>query len=175
VADLSKKPFGLADRRHLDAARGWLGLGKWVEANEELGRLTPELRGHPSVLRVRYEVYAAATKWEMAAEVARTISKRVPDDAFGFVHLAYALHELKRTSEARDLLLPIVERFPNEWPMRYNLACYAAQSGDLKAAWAWLEKAIDLAGRKAVKRMAHDDPDLEPLWREIAKIEELCR
>jgi hypothetical protein len=54
--------------------------------------------------------------------------------------------------------------------MRYNLACYACQLGNLKGAKAWLGKAIDLAGKKDIRLMALDDPDLEPPWSQIGKI-----
>jgi hypothetical protein len=59
----------LDDQRQLEAAEGWLELGDWLEANEELERITPQMRAHPYVLRVRWGVYAKAQKWEMAAEV----------------------------------------------------------------------------------------------------------
>jgi tetratricopeptide (TPR) repeat protein len=159
-----------ADKRHLDAAEGWVELGNHLEANEELECITPQLRAHPDVLHVRYRVLAAAKKWEMAAEVAQAIAKLVPTDSFGFFHLAYALHELKRTKEARDVLLPIVDKFPDDYLIRFNLACYFCQLGKLKEAWRWLEKAIDLADTKELKLMALNDPDLQPLWAEISQI-----
>lgn len=87
----------LSDQRYLEAAQGWLGLGDHVEANNELDNITAAFRAHPDVLKVRYEVYAAAKKWEMAAEIAQAICKLMPENVFGFVHLAYSLHELKRT------------------------------------------------------------------------------
>jgi hypothetical protein len=49
-----------SDRLHLEAAHGWLGLGNWREANEELDRITPHLRVHPDVLSTRWMVYSAA-------------------------------------------------------------------------------------------------------------------
>ncbi len=162
--------FHRLDKIHLDAAQGWLGLGDWREANEELERITAALRAHPDVLRVRYDVYAAAKKWEMAAEIAQALCTLVPHSPFGFVHLAFTLHEMKRTEEAWNVLLPVVAKFPDEYIIRYNLACYAAQLGDLKGAWAWLEKAIDLADTAEVKTMALNDPDLEPLWVNISEI-----
>jgi tetratricopeptide (TPR) repeat protein len=78
----------------------------------------------------------------------------VPDSPFGWIHHAYALHELKHTQEAWNVLLPVVDKFPKEYIMRYNLACYACQLGNLKEARDWLKKAIDLADRKEVKLMA---------------------
>ena len=87
--------FTLNDRRHLEAAEGWLGLGDWEEANEELENITPSLRVHPEVLGVRFQIYALAEKWECGVEVARAISELMPDNPFGHFHLAFSLHELK--------------------------------------------------------------------------------
>ncbi|MGO8930194.1 MAG: tetratricopeptide repeat protein, partial [Limisphaerales bacterium] len=69
--------------------------------------------------------------------------------------------------EARNVLLPVMDKLPKEYIIRYNLACYACQLGNLKEARHWLRKAIDLAGPNEVKLMALNDPDLEPLWKEI--------
>jgi hypothetical protein len=33
----------------------------------------------------------------------------------------------------------------------------------------WLETAIDLAGKKDIRMMALEDPDLEPLWNQISE------
>lgn len=164
------RPLNRGDRLHLDAAQGWLGLGNWQEANEELERITASLRAHPDVLALRLQVYEAAKKWEMAAEIAQAICKLAPVNAVGFIRLAHALHEMKRTREALSVLLPVADKFPDEHIIRYNLACYCCQLGDCKGAWQWLEKAIDLAGTKEVKLMALDDPNLEPLWSEISEI-----
>lgn len=54
--------------------------------------------------------------------------------------------------------------------MRYNLACYACQLGNLKEPWDWLKKAMELANTKEVKLMVLEDPDLESLWKEIEEI-----
>jgi tetratricopeptide (TPR) repeat protein len=140
------------DILHLQAAQGWLELGNHAEANAELEKITPQLRAHPDVLQVRRAIYAAAEKWEPAVEVARTIAQVLPDSPFGWIHWAFGLHELKRTEEARSVLLPVLDRFRTEYLMRYNLACYACQLGNLKEAWRWLEKAIDMAVCLSVAR-----------------------
>jgi predicted Zn-dependent protease len=160
----------LKDQRQLEAAEGWLELGDWLEANEELERITPQMRAHPYVLRVRWGVYAKAKKWEMAAEIARAISTMLPDNSWGWIQWAYSLHALKRTKEAWGVLIPVVDRFSDEYLMRYNLACYCCQLGNLKEALQCLGKAIDLAGKKDIRVMALDDPDLEPLWNDISEI-----
>ena len=166
----SVEQFSPADRRHLEAAQGWLGLGNWHEANEELEEIRANMRDHPEVLKVRYEVYAAAQRWEPAADIAEAIAQLYPDSPFGVIHCAYALHELDRTQEALNVLLPAAHRFPKEFTIAYNLACYTCVLGDRKAAWQWLEKAIELRDTAETKSMALNDPDLESIWTEIQEI-----
>ena len=78
------KPLELHDQRHLEAAQGWFELGNCIEATEELEQITPEMRGHPSVLEVRFQIYAAAKKWEYAAEIAKAISEFAPEQPIRF-------------------------------------------------------------------------------------------
>ncbi len=164
------KKLPLQDQRHLDAAEGWLGLGNFLAANEELEQISPGLRAHPQVLELRYQIYSQVGKWDLAAEVAKEMSEMLPDNPWGHFHLAYALHELKKTQEAYDCLIPVIERFPNEWLMLFNLACYSCQLGKMKEAMQCLEKAGDLASKKDIRLMALDDADLEPLWTKIGEI-----
>lgn len=159
----------LPDQRHLDAAEGWLGLGDHLAANEELDNITPELRAHPVVLKVRYEVFSAGKKWDGAVEIARTIARLLPEEPWGHLQLAFSLHELNRTQEAYDTVRAVVDQFPQDWLMRYNLACYSCQLGNLKEAMEWLAMAFELAGKKDIRRMALDDKDLQPLWLKVGE------
>ncbi len=163
------KPLPHPDNKHLEAAEGWLGLGNWREANEELEQIAPRLRGHPFVLEVRYQIFAAAKQWAAAVEVARTLCELLPDNSLGFINYAYSLHELKRTKEAYSVLIPIVDKF-SEPTIRYNLACYSCQLGNLKEAMQWLQQVMDLTDKKDIQLMALEDPDLEPLWTKISEI-----
>jgi predicted Zn-dependent protease len=80
------KPLPHPDNKHLEAAEGWLELGNWKEANEELENITPQLRAHPFVLEVRYQIYAKAKKWEGAVEIARTLSEMLPNNSWGLIN-----------------------------------------------------------------------------------------
>lgn len=53
-----------ADMRNLLAAQGWLELGDWKSANDELENIQSQMRAHPDVLKIRVEVYSAAKKWD---------------------------------------------------------------------------------------------------------------
>ena len=83
----------VGNQRYLEAAEGWLGLGNWMEANSGLENISARLRANSEVLRVRYGVYALAKKWKDAAQIAQAISQLAPDEVFGWIHHAYALHE----------------------------------------------------------------------------------
>jgi predicted Zn-dependent protease len=153
------------DHHHLRAAQGWLELGNWREANAELENITPQQRAHPDVLRLRVDIYDAAKKWDYVVEVASALSRMIPDDSFGHIRLAFALHELKRTQGALDALLPVADKFPEQWEISYNLACYSCQLGDMIAARDWLAQAFRLGDANEIKLQALEDPDLAPLWR----------
>ena len=161
------QPLAPPDSLHLQAAQGWLELGNHLEANEELEQITAECRAHPAVLEVRWQIYAKAKTWAGALDIAAALAQLVPEQPLGWLHRSYCLHELKRTEEARDNLLRVVDKFPEDPIMRYNLACYECQLGRMEQAKQWLEKAFTLGDPKKIKLMALDDPDLEPLWRTI--------
>lgn len=159
------------DSFHLEAAEGWLELGNHLEASEELEKITPQLRAHPDVLELRWQIYAKEREWEPCVDIATAITQLAPERPLGWIHRSYALHELKRTQEAWDNLLQVADRFPDELLVRYNLACYASRLGRLQEAKSWLHKAFEVGGDPArVKLMALDDPDLQPLWKQIGEI-----
>lgn len=164
------QPLEPPDTHHLNAAEGWLGLGNASEAEQEFQKLSPAAAVHPEALRVRYHLYQFDQRWEPAAETAQALCRVVPEMPFGWIHWAYALHELKRTREAYQALLPVIDRFPEEYVIPYNLACYCCQLGRMEEARTWLEKAITLAGPQTIKRMAAADPDLLSLRPEIQRL-----
>jgi tetratricopeptide (TPR) repeat protein len=152
----------IQDQRYLDAAQGWLGLGNWHEANEELERIRPELRAHPDVLLARCEVYMKAEKWDWLITVTQTLVNVAPEKPRGWILRSYGLHKLKRTEEAFYLLLPVGERFSKEWVIPYNLACDCAQLGPFDQGREWFKKALAI-DEKSARAGAIFDPDLEPL------------
>ena len=105
-----------------------------------------------------------------ALAVAETVVELLPGDLYGWIQRSFALHELKRTAEAREKLKPAAKKFPKQHLVFYNLACYACQLGERKEALKLLGKAIDLAGKNDIRLKALEDPDLEPLWKDIGEI-----
>ena len=74
------KPLQPPDSMLLTAAEGWRGLGDINSASAELDNITPELRVHPAVLDVRWQIYAKAKRWDACIEIARTLTELVPTD-----------------------------------------------------------------------------------------------
>lgn len=153
------------DSHYFSSAVGWLELGNCSEALDDLERISPTKLAQPEVLEVKWSIYAKAHHWEKCVDVAKDLTNVAPKKALGWIHLSFALHELKRTKEAHGNLAAILDRFPNDWLMRYNLACYACQLGDLQEAGRWLAGAMLKGKSKQIKRMAQEDPDLEALFK----------
>lgn len=154
------------DSHYLSAAIGWLELGNADEAALELDQISAGAQLDPDVLEVKWTLSAKQENWERCIEIARSLSKISPLEAFGWIHLSYSLHELKRTKEAYDNLKHVLQKFPNEWLMCYNMACYACQLGNLDEAERWLKAAsMKKNDEKGIKRMAESDPDLSPLFK----------
>lgn len=160
--------FDFAEARRLLAAEGWLELGDWQEAEAEVNALAAEKQSWPEILCLRFQIAAKAGQWERAVELAKAVAGKSPEDPFGWVHWAYALHELKRTQEAYERVLAVVPHFPQEATMHYNLACYSCQLGRQEEAMEWLRRAIRLDKHAKLREAALEDKDLEPLWKEIA-------
>ncbi len=98
------EPIESADAFHLQAAEGWLGLGDWRSANDELEEITPQLRADPDVLLVRVEVYLKAGRPDMAQPVARTLAKARGEDWRTHYALAQAEAQLGNFKEAQAAL-----------------------------------------------------------------------
>jgi tetratricopeptide (TPR) repeat protein len=155
-------PLEPPDSHHLNAAEGWLELGNELEATAELEQISRDLRAHPDVLTLRWQIHAKAREWDACVEVAQAMMRVAPDRADAWIHHSFALHELKRTQAAYDHLATVAETFPRIWTIPYNLACYCAQLGCLDEAQAWFKKATALDNQLVPQAIA--DPDLKPLW-----------
>src|SRR5882672_8507563 len=167
------QPLEPPNTHHVRAAIGWMELGNPAEAGEEIARITPEFVEHPDVLDVRWSICAAGRSWDAALSVAETLVRVAPERSSGWVHRAYALRRVRHggLQLAWAALRPAFDKFPKEEVIPYNLACYAAQTGRLDAAWDWLHKAMEAAGDvKAIKERALHDGDLQPLWERIREL-----
>ena len=160
------------DSHHLDAALGWLGLGRADDARAELDSISAAHQQHPAVLDAHWMICAREQRWNDALEIARAELTAAPDGCAGWLHQAYALRRVSSGGLPRawDALLPAAEKFAKEPVVAYNLSCYACQMQQLDLARHWLRRAIQTGGKEAIKKMALDDDDLKPLWEEIREL-----
>ena len=158
------------DIHHLRAAEGWLELGNPKEALLELDQISATAASFLEVLGARWAICAELKSWPECIQIAVRILECAPESPFGWIHRSFALHELRRTTEARDLLLPAVDKFPQVGTIPYNLACYECQLGNLDPARKWLKRAIRLEGRKEIVTRALEDTDLKSLHQELAAL-----
>lgn len=170
VNSSSMSTLGYPDRHFVSAALGWLDLRAPEEARAELSRISAGNACHSEVLELWWRVHAAKRHWSEALRVAEMELVAAPDRLSGWVDRSYSLHELRRTQEAHEALLPAVKRFPETSLIPYNLACYACQLGQPAEARQWLVKAIAQGDRDDIKRLALNDPDLAELHEEILKL-----
>ena len=158
------------DSFHLSAAQGWVELGNVTEARTELAHVAPRLQNHPDVLEVRWAIAATENDWAAALAIARQAVQADPESAAGVVHQAYALRRDPDggLQAAWDALFPAMEKFPDEAIIPYNLACYACQMDQPDKARILFARALAVGDKDQIKKMALNDPDLKPLWDEIA-------
>jgi tetratricopeptide (TPR) repeat protein len=152
------------DNIHLEAAQGWLELDNSVEAGAELEKIAPAYRRHPEVLQVRWKVCAHAQKWETCLEIAEILADLIPRQSVAWLFLAASLNSLGQTEEAYETLIEVVEDFPDDPAIPYQLACYGCTLNLLDDAQGWLEEAFQKDGGKELKMMALKDPSLERMW-----------
>ena len=158
------------DMRLVNAALGWLELHRAGDARAELQQVGTAHAAHPEVLEVWWRIHAAERNWGEALRVAEMELMTAPDRLSGWVDRSCSLHELRRTEEAREALLPAVKKFPRASLIPYNLACYACQLGHRQEACRWLSEAVARADKTEIKRLALNDPDLAALREQIEQL-----
>jgi lipopolysaccharide biosynthesis regulator YciM len=152
--------------RRLIAAVGFAELSLFQDAVEELEALPDELKEITVVLATWLEVYQRWEKWSEASSVAMRLAEMEPGESNWPVALAYSVRRSRGLVFAQEILVQAGENFPDCATIHFNLACYAAQLGNLDEARLRLRRAIQLDQEYAV--LAKTDPDLIPIRTEMA-------
>jgi hypothetical protein len=142
-------PLEPPDQQHWQAAVGYVELGMFQDANDQLEKIDPFNRAAPEVLAVRIAIYHGLKKWDLMREIAKRLADFQPHDVQWLISYAYATRSVESLNAAKEILLEAESKFPKEGIIKYNLACYSSQLQE-----------IDLNWRKA----ALEDEDLKPLW-----------
>ena len=144
-------------------ANGYIELGMYDDASNELETIEGEDRMSVEVMSMRAILYCHAKQWGLMEAVSRHVAEQDPQSPFGWVNWANALRFLDRFDEAKRVAIKALLIHPNNGPLWYNLACYNSLLGDQKKAKECLSKATKLGDE--FKKAAIDDPDLDELWR----------
>ena len=75
--------------KFLDPFAGYLDLGMYNEANDELERLPMKLKNHPAVLGARLDLLMEMKRWEDAAIVGGSLAKLWPETLQFHVRTAF--------------------------------------------------------------------------------------
>jgi Flp pilus assembly protein TadD len=124
---------------------------------------------HPNFLLVQWEIHSRNGQWQAALNIAEALVAALPGEPIGWIYRSFALHKLGRVEEARQQLLTGARRFPADWRIAYNLACYVCQLGDFAGALNWLDRAMELGDADVLKSLALDEPAFQPLWQRASQ------
>ena len=100
---------------------------------------------------------------------APAISKRLvgfqPDDVQWVISFTYAIRRANSIEAAKEILLNAEPKFPKQAVIKYNLACYFCQLGDLESAKKYLTRAFEIDPNWRLQAL--EDEDLEALWESL--------
>jgi tetratricopeptide (TPR) repeat protein len=80
----------------------------------------------------------------------------------GLYHMPTQPEELNQIAAAKEILLNAEAKFPKEAIIKYNLACYCCQLGEIENAKNYLKKVFEIDSTWRVQVL--DDEDLRPVW-----------
>lgn len=154
-----------AHQIHLLAAQGYLELGMVEEALAELSLIDSSCLDDPDLVELRLHIFMQGRRWDEALRAAEELLRISREALPGYIHGAFALHELGRTAEARDLLLKGPSILRNDPTFHYNIGCYEAVLGNREAALLSLKQSFALDD--TFRDFARRDPDLVQLAKEL--------
>ena len=155
------------DSHYLSAAEGWFGLGDSRAALDEIKQISPRNKNHPQVLHACWHIQHQLKNWEDCVSIGRAMIAEEPESPQGWINYGNALFYQQRYDDAFAALHPVLDKFPADEAIQYNLACYRCQAGNLNEAAQWLKQAFKVGNLKKMREMALKDPDLKPLWDQI--------
>jgi tetratricopeptide (TPR) repeat protein len=153
------------DNQYLRAALGYVELGLFLEANEELEKIDAFNRAAPEVLALRIEIYRGLKKWELMVEIAKRLNQFQPNEVQWILSYAFATRRAVSIEVAKEILLESVAKFQKEAVIFFNLACYECQLQRLDSAKDYLKRAFDIDSSWRITAL--EDQDLKPLWESL--------
>jgi len=147
--------------RRIVAAQGYVELGLFDEAVEELSPLPAQAHERVDVIEITLLSLMGRQQWAAALALASRLCSQEPAEPGGFIHAAFCLHELGKTDEAVDVLSRGPVSLRTKPVYYYNMGCYHARLGHLEKSLAYLERAFEMDGE--LRLHAKRDHDLDCL------------
>lgn len=135
------------------------------EALAELVAVQSPMISDPDLIEMRLHILMQGGRWSDALASAEELLRLNSSALSAYIHGAFALHELGRTTEARDLLLRGPQVLRNDPTFHYNIGCYEAVLGNNDSAMRSLKKSFALD--ETYRDFAKQDPDLEAIRAEL--------
>ena len=79
--------------------------GMFLDANDEIEKIGPEVRHVPEILTVRVQIYRAREKWPLMQTAAKKLTEIDPQKAQWWISRAYAKHRADSIEAAKHILL----------------------------------------------------------------------
>ncbi len=147
--------------RRIIAAQGYVELGLYEEAHEELSPLPAGLHDRVDVIEITLLCLMGRHHWSEALTLATKLCQQEPAEPGGYIHAAFCLHELGRTAEAVDILSRGPATLRTKPVYYYNMGCYHACLGHYDKSLVYLERAFEMDGE--LRQHAKKDRDLDCL------------
>lgn len=151
----------------LQAAEGWIELGDYDEAAEELHNCPPAVKSSVAFVKLWVRIYAAKGRWVDVEQYCELLAKHAPDESFTIFTQAEAFHRQGRTREAFAVFQQSPMSFRTGVKYFYALARYLCALDQTQLAAACIGNAID--EDPSVRLKALNDPELERLWVDLQK------
>lgn len=150
--------------RLFDSIDGWIDLGNFKEAAEELNQLPSRFKSTIHFVKAWIRIYVAQEAWSNVQSMCQTLVRHAPNDPSGFLQLAEAFHKQGNRAGAistlKDRLFGDDDSASSN--IRYHLARYLCAAGDFDQSRIHLRAAMELD--PSLRRKALDDPSFEKLW-----------
>src|ERR1700722_17856507 len=108
--------------------------GRVDEAEAALVAVQGAMPGEPAVFAEHARLAESRRDWPKALERWQSVIDRFPDQWIGYCGVGTTLRETGRLEDARNTLIPAVERFPNEAQPIHDLARISERLGDWEMA-----------------------------------------
>ncbi|MBU60933.1 MAG: hypothetical protein CMI26_00360 [Opitutae bacterium] len=161
----TRSPIGTKVR--MQRANGFRILEMYEDAEEELSKIFHEDRLKRDVLTMHLAVRQDAEDWTSMLKTARILRRQYPGASEWCIAEAYALRRSESLESAREVLVDAAKRHTEDACIKYNLACYSCQKGELKEALRYLLVAVELDAK--YEKLALVDEDLVEIRETLLK------